>query len=637
MDMTLPTMPEAGISETDRELIRQLAESLTPEQALWVGGYLAGAARARVDHARIDHLHAGTAGSIAALQVPAPAPVGIVRILYASETGNAAALARDLEGRAKAKGLVARAEDVARYRPRGLAEEEVVLFVASTHGDGDPPQSATGFFEFLDGRKAPSLQRLRYAVLALGDSTYEFFCEAGKRLDLRLAELGARRLLERRDCDVDYGAEAAAWMDEALDRVEEAFAEAASREPGRSPSMGAVPVAVPASVAAGLRAEFASAPAAPAYDKTRPFPAEVTASLRITGRQSERDTRHLELDLTDSGLDYLPGDALGIIPRNDPADAEALMALFGWNGAETLSSVPGRAGAATLAEALGSGCEIAALTPRFVQRWAELSGAPSLTALAADRKRLADFMAGHRLIDLVRAHPVPGLAPQDFVAALRPLQPRLYSIASSAALVPDEVHICLAPLRYRLHGSDRRGVASGYLADMVGPGDLVPVYIQRNDNFRLPRDDGAPIVMIGAGTGVAPYRGFMQEREARGLRGRSWLVFGERHFRSDFLYQAEWQDWLRSGLLGRIDLAFSRDQAGKVYVQDRVREHGAELYRWIEEGAHLYVCGDASRMARDVHAALVSVIAAGRGRGDEDAREQLAEMQSAGRYQRDVY
>jgi sulfite reductase (NADPH) flavoprotein alpha-component len=632
MDMTLPTLPEAGISETDRELIRQLARSLTPDQALWVGGYLAGAARARVDHVGV-----GTSGNAAAVPAATPAQATTVRILYASETGNAAGLARDLEGRAKAWGLAAQAEDVARYRHRGLADEEVVLFVSSTHGDGDPPQSATGFFDFLNGRKAPSLRRLRYAVLALGDSTYEFFCEAGKHLDLRLAELGGRRLLDRRDCDVDYGAEAAAWMDEALARVQEVFAEAASgdaRRPlsGRGGQVAALPV-----VPAGLREELVPVPAAPIYDKTRPFPAEVTASIRITGRGSERDTRHLELDLTDSGLDYRPGDALGIIPRNHPAEVETLTALFGWNGAEALASVPGTAGPTTLAEALGSACEIAALTPRFIQAWADLSGDASLSALGADRKRLAEFMAGHHVTDLVRAHPVPGLAPQTFVALLRPLQPRLYSIASSAAFAPDEVHICLAPLRYQLHATDRRGVASAYLADLVGPGELVPVYVQRNDNFRLPQVDDAPIVMIGAGTGVAPYRGFMQDREARGVQGRSWLVFGERHFRSDFLYQAEWQDWLRSGVLDRIDLAFSRDQAGRIYVQDRLREHGAELYRWIEAGAHLYVCGDATRMARDVHAALVSVIAAGRARGEEDAREYLAELQTAGRYQRDVY
>src|SRR5690606_13006506 len=322
---------------------------------------------------------------------------------------------------------------------------------------------------------------------------------------------------------------------------------------------------------------------------------------------------------------------------NDPADVAALLSHFGWSGRDTVAAVPGRDGGATLEEALGSTLEIAALTPRFVQRWAELSGDAALAALAADRARLAEFMAGHHVIDLVRAHPVAGVAPEEFVAALRPLQPRLYSIASSAALAPDEVHICLAPVRYRLHDSDRRGVASAFLADTLGCGDLAPVYIQRNDNFRLPRDPAAPIVMIGAGTGVAPFRAFMQEREARGVAGRSWLVFGERNFRTDFLYQAEWQAWLRSGVLGRIDLAFSRDQQRKVYVQDRLRESGAELYRWMEEGAHLYVCGDASRMARDVHDALVSAVAAARARGDEDAREYLLEMQTAGRYQRDVY
>jgi sulfite reductase (NADPH) flavoprotein alpha-component len=246
-------------------------------------------------------------------------------------------------------------------------------------------------------------------------------------------------------------------------------------------------------------------------------------------------------------------------------------------------------------------------------------------------------MAGHHVLDVVRSRPVHGLAPDDFIRTLRTMQPRLYSIASSGEFAPGEVHVCVAPVRYRLHERDRSGVASGFLADHAKPGELVPVYVQRNDNFRLPQDPARRVVMIGAGTGVAPYRAFMQDREARGIEGASWLFFGERNFRSDFLYQAEWQDWLRRGVLGRIDLAFSRDQMQKVYVQDRIRERGAELFGWIEEGAHLYVCGDAEHMARDVHAALLALVAQGRGRGEEDAHEYLRDLQSAGRYQRDVY
>jgi sulfite reductase (NADPH) flavoprotein alpha-component len=621
MDMTLPAMPEAGISDTDRELIRLLARSLTPEQALWVGGYLSGAAQARSELATLG---AEASGVISRARAVDPPHAATVRILYASETGNAAALARDLEGRAKGLGLAATAEDLARYKTRGLKDEQLVLFIASTHGEGDPPESAAGFFEYLQGRKAPSLEGLRYAVLALGDSTYEYFCEAGRRLDRRLEELGAGRLVDRRDCDVDYASDARAWMDEALARLQEETA-------APVPSSGAVSGSGSASLPP---CGVAAAPAGPAFDKARPFPAQVTANIRITGRGSSKDTRHLEFDLEGSGLDHLPGDALGVVPRNEPALVEELGSLFGWSGAEI---VPGREGETTLAEALGSGYEITALTPRFVEQWSALSGDQALAEMAADRPRLATFMAGHQVIDLVRSRPVKGLAPQDFMHTLRGLQPRLYSIASSVRFAPDEVHVCLAPVRYRLHERDRRGVASAFLADAVRPGDVVPVYVQRNDNFRLPQDPARPIVMIGAGTGVAPYRAFLQHREAEGLDGPSWLFFGERNFRSDFLYQAEWQDWLRSGALGRIDLAFSRDHETKVYVQDRLRERGAQLYRWIEDGAHLYVCGDAGNMARDVHSALLGVVAAGRGRGDEDAREFLREMQSEGRYQRDVY
>ncbi|HRO59050.1 MAG TPA: assimilatory sulfite reductase (NADPH) flavoprotein subunit [Burkholderiaceae bacterium] len=623
--MSSIAIADSAVSETDRQLIRSLARSLSPEQALWVSGYFAGAAEARSELVELSR-EASTVSSRASAVQP---PAALLKILYASESGNAAALARQIESKAQGLGLRVGVEDLARYKTRGLAEEQTVLFVASTHGEGEPPETAASFFEFLAGRKAPALPGMRFAVLALGDSTYEFFCEAGRQLDRRLAELGATRLADRCDCDVDYEADAAAWTERLLASLQADGVGHAGPAGGAAPG-GPLPAGV-----SGLSGGSAVS-GRPAYDKSRPFPAPLAASLRLTGRGSTKETRHLEFDLAGSGLDYLPGDALGVVARNDPALVSEIVEYFGWSGSEP---VAGRSGETTIAQALVGEFEITALTPRFIERWAQLSGDTALAELVSKQPRseLASFMAGNQIVDLVRKRPAPGIVPQEFVASLRGLQPRLYSIASSAQFADDEVHLCVAPLKFHLHDRERHGVASRYLAEDLQPGDTVPVYVQRNDNFRLPEDPATPIVMIGAGTGVAPYRAFMQHREALGIEGRSWLFFGERNFRSDFLYQTEWQAWHRAKALTRIDLAFSRDQQHKVYVQDRLRERATELFAWLDDGAHVYVCGDAEQMARDVHTALLSIVSGGLGCDDEAAEAWLRELQAEGRYQRDVY
>jgi sulfite reductase (NADPH) flavoprotein alpha-component len=618
MDMMPPALPGSGIDDSNRELLRALGRSLSAEQALWVSGYFAGVAEAR---SGFNALAPAAATATAAL------PAGVdgsgapkMKFLFASETGNAAALARDIATRAQQAGIAASAEDLAQYKARMLKDETVVLFVTSTYGEGEPPEPALPFFEFLSGRKAPALAQLRFAVLALGDSTYEFFCEAGKLLDRRLEELGAQRLLARSDCDVDYEADAARWTEAILGQLQASANASSSAGTAGATSALSRPGVAPAALAT------------PQYSKSNPFLAQVAESIRLTGRGSSKDTRHVELALDGAGLSYAPGDALGIVPQNQPELVAELMGLFGWSGTER---VAGRSGELAIGQALQSEFEITALTPRFIEKWAELSGDTQLAQQA--RPERTAFMAAHHIIDLVKSRPVPGLAPQDFVQALRGLQPRLYSIASSAALAPDEVHLCVAPVRYRLHQRERHGVASVHLADRLQAGDRVPVYVQHNEHFRLPTDPATPIVMIGAGTGVAPYRAFLQQRETLESAGRNWLFFGERNFRTDFLYQAEWQEWLRAGLLTRADVAFSRDQQQKIYVQHKLLEQGAQLFDWISDGAHVYVCGDAEHMAQDVHQALQAVVAQHRGRGNEDAQEFLREMQAAGRYQKDVY
>ncbi len=591
-----------------------------------MSGYFSGVAEAR------GNFQAAAPGAVTAI-VPArqdsPAAVSM-KILYASETGNAAELARQFASRAQQVGIAASVEDLARYKTRALKDETMLLFVASTHGEGEPAEPALPFFEFLAGRKAPALPQLRFAVLALGDSTYEFFCQAGKTLDRRLEELGAQRLFERCDCDVDYEADAGRWIDAVLGLLQgpQQAGNGAHDTTASSASNTTLGFAVTGPVPQPL----ASTP----YSKANPFLAQVVENIRITGRGSSKDTRHIELALDGSGLTYEPGDALGVVPQNDPALVAELLDLFGWSGSER---VAGRHGELELRRALQSEFEITAATPRFIEKWAELSGDKELAGQLAQKTgaERAAFMAATHIIDLVKARPAPGTRPQDFVAALRGLQPRLYSIASSPEQTPDEVHLCVAPVRYRLHQRERHGVASVHLADRLQGGDSVPIYLQRNEHFRLPSDPATPIIMIGAGTGVAPYRAFLQQREALQAPGRNWLFFGERHFRTDFLYQTEWQEWLRSGLLSRAELAFSRDQQQKIYVQHKLREKGAELFDWISDGAHLYVCGDAEHMAADVHGALLAVIGDQRGRGSEDAQEFLRELQGAGRYQKDVY
>ena len=584
-----------------------LARSLTREQALWASGYLAA----------LGGL--GTAALAGGGAQPVAAPsTATVTILYGSETGNSGALAERFAARLRGAGQSVTVSDMGSYKPRQLKDERCLLIITSTHGEGDPPQSALDFFEFVEGRKAPRLPGLQYAVLALGDSTYEKYCEAGRRLDLRLEALGAQRLTARIDCDVDFETPAGEWMD--------AVEPLLPRDPEAAPATGG---------AHGALLSVVPQAAAPAFDKRNPFAATVIDNLVLTGRGSSKETRHVEFSLADSGLTYAPGDALGILPRNDSAVVDAILSHTGLDGSQP---VPGKDGERTLAEALTSGYEIVTATPRFVENWARLSGAAQLQALAdaGSTPERAAYLHGHHVIDMIRAFPVPGVSAADLLAGLRPLQPRLYSIASSLAAVPEEVHLTVSTVRYDLHGEARSGVTSGHLATRAEPDATLPVYIQANPHFRLPADDGT-IIMIGAGTGVAPYRAFMQEREARGATGRSWLFFGERNFRSDFLYQTEWQAWLGAGLLTRMDVAFSRDRNTKTYVQHRLRDKSADLYAWLEEGAHVYVCGDAANMAPDVHAALLAIIQEQGHLGPDAAEDYLRTMQRDHRYQRDVY
>ena len=596
--------PLDALTLEQRAQVDALTGSVSPEQARWISGYFAGleAGLART----------GVSGGAAIAPIAPDPDSRTLTILHGGETGNSAGLAKALGELAITRGIAAQVSDMAGYKPRRLKDEQDVLVIVSTHGEGDPPQSALDLFDFVEGAKAPKLGALRFAVLALGDSTYEHYCEAGKRLDRQFEQLGATRIAPRIDCDVDYDEAASKWSSAMLAVIE-----------GETRSVAPVTTAVAAFTAATL------------HDKRNPFPARIVENGLIVGRHSTKETRHIELDIAGSGLTYEPGDALGIAARNDPALVAALLDAAQVSGDAPLT-IKGEA--TTLAKALETNFEIAITPPRFLDHWAKLSGAAALDRLRGEdnkAERLA-WLHDNQIIDVIRQFPLGGLDAETFVGGFRPLQPRLYSIASSLAAMPEEAHLTLAPVRYSLHGEARSGVASAHLADRAAVGDTLPVFVQPNGHFRLPADE-VPIIMVGAGTGVAPYRAFLQEREARGAAGRNWLFFGERNFRSDFLYQAEWQAWLKDGLLNRMEVAFSRDRGGRTYVQDRMLECAPDLFSWLEDGAHFYVCGDSARMAPDVHETLTAIIAVQGGLSREGAEDYVRELQRSQRYQRDVY
>jgi sulfite reductase (NADPH) flavoprotein alpha-component len=596
------TPPPIPLPEDKGILLGRLLDGLDNQSLWWLSGYTAGLA--------------ANPASKHATALPAPRESIAIQpatIVYGSQTGNAKRiaerLARDIESTGSAVRLI-RADA---FPLRELKNERLLYLVISTQGEGDPPDDARGFVEHLTGKRAPQLKDLRYAVLGLGDSSYPLFNAIGRRLDERLAELGAQRLFDRGEADLDIETVAVPWSKRALDSARES-------EPTHAPRGTVIP----------LRA----APATVTFDRDRPFAAELLANQRITARDSGKDIRHLELSLEGSGLHYEPGDALGVWPRNSPALIDDLLQTLDLEGSASVA-IGGETHA--LHDWLATRRELTRLARPFIATHAALTGDADLNRLLApdQRDKLARLLNDYQLIDLLREYPARWNA-EELVAALRPLTPRLYSIASSRKIVGDEAHLTVAHVAYDAFGHAHSGVASGFLADAEDDA-RIPVYIEENERFRLPADASRDIIMIGPGTGIAPFRGFVQERTAVGASGRNWLLFGNPHFHSDFLYQIEWQEALRDGRLQRLDLAFSRDQAEKTYVQHRLREYGRELYAWLESGAHLYVCGDATRMAKDVHAALIDAIVEHGGRDREHAGEYLDNLQQRGRYARDVY
>jgi len=578
---TVPVIPESA--------------PFTLEQRAWLNGFVAGL----LSRGPVNPVAAGATAPVRETLRP-------LTILFGSQTGSSESLAKLAAKEAGKHGFAAIVMDMVKFSPAKLAQEKNVLIITSTYGDGDPPDNAKALHAALHAPDAPRLTGLRYSVCGLGDTNYIQFCQCGKNFDAQLERLGATRASARVDCDLDYEAKFATWLKAALAALgtTEATAEIQSET-------------------SNLKSEI-SAPAA-GHTRKNPFLAPLLCSRVLNATGSAKEVRHVEFSLEGSGLVYETGDALGVFPQNGPELVAELLTALGCDGEE---AVPVPNGSTTsLRHALTAHYDLGKPSPELVSRFAApTSGGGAATAIVV-----------LHLIDVVLARPETRLAPVDFVRLLRPLQPRLYSISSSLRAHPGQVHLTVGAVRYEAHGRARHGVCSTFLADRCTPGTPVPVYVHSNKAFKLPVDPAAPIIMVGPGTGIAPFRAFLQERRALGAKGKNWLCFGDQRESTDFLYRDELLSWQRNGHLAQLDLAWSRDQAGKIYVQHRMIEQAAELYSWLEAGAYFYVCGDASRMAKDVDAALHKIIERAGGKSAAQAADYVQSLQAAKRYARDVY
>jgi len=610
-------------SEQQLQHLNALLPTLTGSQIQWLSGYLAfyqaGIA--------VDQLPGGV--NVSSTQVveesaAAPAVIEVISsipkeatILFGSQTGNSQRLAGRLSEGLKALHFDVTLSAMNKFKTNGLKKIPYLFVIVSTHGEGDPPDNAVSLHEFIYGKRAPKLEETKYAVLALGDTSYEFFCKTGQDFDQQLQSLGAERIVDRVDCDVDYEEAASGWIEAVLQKVQ--LAE------------GTVPVETTVSAVTS-----ANPSGAIIYTRNHPFEAEVLESINLNGRGSDRETRHLEISLEGSNIHYKPGDAVGIIPQNDPKLVEQLLTTLDWVSTSQVTTKEGLA--ITIHEALLKQYEITVLSKPLLEKFIPYTTTDKLKQLTtSESKVIQEYVKGRDVLDLIRDYGPWTLQPGDLATILRKIPARLYSIASSEQAHPEEVHVTIRKVQYEAHDRHRNGVCSVYSSERLNIGDKLSIFVQENPNFKLPVNDDIPIIMIGPGTGVAPFRSFLEEREEAGAGGKSWLFYGDRHFVTDFLYQTDWLRMHADGVLNHLDVAFSRDTAEKVYVQHRLLEHATELYTWLEEGAHIYVCGDEKHMAHDVHNALIQIIKEQRNVDEEQAKVYITQLQDDGRYQRDVY
>ncbi|MBF7016091.1 assimilatory sulfite reductase (NADPH) flavoprotein subunit [Staphylococcus durrellii] len=605
------SVTNSPFNEEQAAQLNQLVQSMTPEQRLWLSGYLAANQQATTTSEDIQQIQQAPEATQSVEDVK---PRDIT-VLYGSETGNAQSIAELLDERLTENGYTVTLSSMDAFKTKELKKVEDLFIVSATHGEGDPPDNAITFHEFLHGRKAPKLEGLRYSVLALGDESYEFFCQTGKDFDARLAELGGERLTDRVDCDLDFDEPAENWMQNVLEALS-----------GPNDNRAAV----------AETTETVQSAKEKKYSKSNPYEAEVLENINLTGRGSNKEVRHVELLLDNYGEGFEPGDCLAIIPENDPVIVTQLISLLGWDPELTVE-IDNKGNTASLTDAFTLHFEITKLTIPLVKKLAELVNDESLNEKLAEDGWVQAYVEGRDLIDFFKAYNASNIQPNDLLEALRKLPAREYSIASSYRANPDEVHITVGAVRYNAHDRDREGVCSIQLAERVQPGDTVKMYLKKNPNFKFPFEEDKKVIMIGPGTGVAPFRSYLEEREELDLKGNTWLFFGEQHFTTDFLYQTDWQTWLEDGILSKLDVAFSRDTDEKVYVQHRIEENSELFFQWLEEGAAIYVCGDEKYMAKDVNEAILRVIAKEGNMSEADAEAYLNQMKTEKRYQRDIY
>jgi sulfite reductase (NADPH) flavoprotein alpha-component len=622
-------IPEnAPFTAQEAEWLDHFFTQMSPEQATWLNGFVSGFQAFQLT----GTVSRSSTGPALETLPPAPAPRAAapasfekpkLLILYGSESGNAEGLAAEAKKLAQRRGIKATIVDMADSRPSDLVRESALMVCVSTWGEGDPPERAGNFYRQLMADDAPRFDGMRFAVLGLGDTAYEQFCQMGKDFDKRLETLGATRIHDRIDCDVDYEDAANKWLLAALESFENA----------------ATPVTQPEVVfeTAGSQTTVTPVESSTVYGKKNPFPARLNERVVLNGTGSNKETLHLELSLEGSGLTYEPGDALAVLPVNCDEVVTDIIKAANLSSEQSVTNKNGES--IPLHTYIMTECDATVLSKVFLQKYVELHPNEAIQRLLQPEAKgeLQDFLWGREILDILVEFPIPNLSPENLISLLRKLPPRLYSIASSMKAVGDEVHLTVAAVRYFTHRRNRKGVCSTFMADRVNIGGEIPVYVQPNKHFKLPEDPDTPIIMVGPGTGIAPFRSFMQERQSLGAKGKNWLIFGDQHFTYDFLYQLEWQDYAKDGLLTRMDTAFSRDTPEKVYVQHRMLERSRDLYEWLQDGAYFYVCGDASRMANDVHQALKTILMQEGSLSESDADAQLETLKKEKRYQRDVY
>ena len=600
----------------DTQVLNDLFIRYDDRQLLWLSGYLYGLSVAKNPAGNLDDmqlaLNSNGDGVLEKLQP--------VTILYGSQTGNTKKAAQNLSEKVKSKGFDVSVVDMAEYPTKKLKDEKLLFIVVSTYGEGEPPAAAEDLHKFIFSTRAPKLTDTKFAVLALGDSSYAEFCKTGMDFDIKLESLGAKRLTARVDCDVDWHDKADEWIDSVLNAL----------EIPKSSSNGYTTTSLTNGAVKTLEKKVE-------YSRKNPFAAEILEKIQLNGRGSTKETWHIEFSLADSGIVYTPGDALHILPTNsERLVSEVLKAVK----LDPTTAVEWESSTSTLGEVLLNKVELSVVTRDFLKKYAEINTNSSFTAhrlaLEADMKKLNEYVFGRDVVDVLNEYPID-ITAQTLLSCLKKMPSRAYSIASSLSAHPDEVHLTVGAVRYEKLGRAKQGVTSSFLADRINIGDSVNVFLETNEFFKLPKDNKTDILMVGPGTGIAPFRSFIEERSESGASGKNWLIFGNPHFTTDFLYQTEWQNYLKKGVLTRLDLAFSRDQAEKIYVQHRLMQKSKQVWEWINNGTTLYVCGDKNKMASDVERAFISIAQKEGSLTEEKATEFVKNLKKTRRYLEDVY